>query len=233
MTLPFQTFGQGPTQSATGVILYMDAFGPRPALCDMARRMAAMGHLVTVPDLFHRFGAYGPFDAATAFSVPKTAQTLRGMIGGTSQAQTLEDTDSLIAWYAAKGITRIAAVGYCMGGGRALLAATRPEVVLAASFHGGNLASDAPDSPHRAGVTGRVYVGSAEEDRSFPPEQSAALAQALREKGIDHMIENYPGCAHGWCVPDHSVFDEKGAARHWARLEMLFAETLSGQSAIR
>jgi len=114
-----------------------------------------------------------------------------------------------------------------------LQAATRPEVVLAASFHGGNLASDAPDSPHRAAITGRVYVGSAEEDRSFPPEQSALLAQALREKGIDHMIENYPGCAHGWCVPDHSVFDEKGAARHWARLEMLFAETLSGQSAIR
>ena len=220
---PCEAFGQGPT----GVILYMDAFGPRPALREMAARLAALGHRVALPDLFHRFGAYGPFDAKTAFAQADTAQTLRGMIGATTQALTLEDTKTLLADFAARGITRVAAVGYCMGGGRALTAASLPGVVLAASFHGGNLASDAEDSPHRAAITGRVYVGCAAEDRSFPPEQSARLAQALREKGCDHMIENYPGCAHGWCVPDHSVFDPAGAARHWHRLEMLLAETLS------
>ena len=104
-----------------------------------------------------------------------------------------------------------------------------PERVrAAASFHGGNLAGDAPDSPHlRAGTIGaRVYVGTAGVDRSFPPEQSARLAQALREAGIDYVIENYVGMAHGWTVPDHGVFDAAGAERHWKRLLTFFAESL-------
>ncbi|TIO58386.1 MAG: dienelactone hydrolase family protein, partial [Mesorhizobium sp.] len=95
-------------------------------------------------------------------------------------------------------------------------------------FHGGNLASDAPDSPHRkaASMKARIYVGVAGVDRSFPPEQSARLAEALRVAEVDHTIENYVGVGHGWCVKDHSVYDEAGAERHWKRLITLFAETL-------
>jgi carboxymethylenebutenolidase len=63
-------------------------------------------------------------------------------------------------------------------------------------------------------------------DRSFPPEQSARLAEALRAAEVDNVIENYAGMAHGWCVPDHSVFDAAGAERHWKRLATLFNETL-------
>ena len=89
-----------------------------------------------------------------------------------------------------------------MGGGRALNAAAAfgERVAAAASFHGGNLASDAPDSPHRQRrqIKARVYVGVAGVDRSFPPEQSARLAEALRTAEIDHMIENYVGMQHGW-----------------------------------
>ena len=101
-------------------------------------------------------------------------------------------------------------------------------IVAAASFHGGNLAGDAADSPHRnaAEIKARVYVGSAGIDKSFPPEQSAKLAEALRAAEVDYIIENYVGMAHGWAVPDHSVYDEKGAERHFARLETFFAETL-------
>ena len=117
-----------------------------------------------------------------------------------------------------------------MGGGRALnAAATYPDrIKAAASFHGGNLASDADDSPHRnaARIKARVYVGVAGVDRSFPPEQSARLAEALRVAEVDHAIENYVGMAHGWCVPDHGVFDASGAERHWKRLTTLFGETL-------
>lgn len=219
--------------TTTGVILYMDAFGPRPALEEMAARMAALGHVVVLPDLFYRFGAYGPFEAATAFSQAETAQTLRGMIGATTQEMTARDTAAVLKILKAEGVTGpVAAVGYCMGGGRALTAAaTYPDrIALAASLHGGNLASDQPDSPHRlaAQIKARVYVGVAGEDRSFPPAQSALLAQALREGQVDHLIETYPGCAHGWCVADHAVYDAAGAARHWRRLEMLFAETLGG-----
>lgn len=221
-----------PARPATaGAILYMDAFGPRPALDQMAERLAGEGYVVLVPDLFYRFGAYGPFDAKTAFADETTGQQLRSMIGGTSQAMTQADTGAFIATLTGEGATgKIGTVGYCMGGSRALnAAAAYPDrIAAAASFHGGGLATDAPDSPHRqaGSIKGRVYVGVAGVDKSFPPEQSARLAEALRIAEIDHLIENYVGKLHGWCVPDHSVFDVEGAERHWNRLTTLFAETL-------
>lgn len=223
-------FGQPDTRAA--VILYMDAFGPRPALDEMAERLAGHGYAVLVPDLFYRHGAYGPFDAKTAFTQEKTRTELRAMIGETTQAMTVRDTGAFIDALAAAGATGpIGAVGYCMGGARAInAAAAYPDrIAAAASFHGGNLASEAPDSPHRnaADIKGRVYVGAAGVDSSFPPEQSALLAETLRSAGVDHIIENYVGMGHGWCVPDHGVFNEAGAERHWKRLTTLFEETLA------
>lgn len=221
----------GPANAKAGVILYMDAFGPRPALDDMAERLASHGYAVLVPDLFYRSGAYGPFDAKTGFVEEKSRAELRALIGGTTQDMTMRDTGAFIEALAKAGVSRpIGVVGYCMGGSRALnAAATHPDRILAtASFHGGNLASDAPDSPWRnAGrLKARVYVGSAGVDGSFPPEQSALLAEALRAAGVDHILENYVGMGHGWCVADHSVYDEAGAERHWRRLLTLFEETL-------
>ncbi len=228
---PATLFMPGTGRTDAGVILYMDAFGPRPAMNDMAERLAAEGYAVLVPDLFYRFGAYGPFDAKTAFSDEETASRLRRMIGETTQAMTIADTRYFVEALERAGATgRIGTVGYCMGGGRAInAAAAYPDrIAAAASFHGGNLASDADDSPHRSAgsIRGRVYVGVAGIDRSFPPEQSARLAQALREAEVDHLIENYVGKAHGWAVPDHGVYDEAGAERHWKRLITLFSETL-------
>ncbi|SHF69774.1 carboxymethylenebutenolidase [Kaistia soli DSM 19436] len=216
--------------SAKGVILYMDAFGPRPALSGMADRLADAGYTVLVPDLFYRFGAYGPF-ATDAFGNETSRQQLMTMIRGTTQAMTESDSGAYIEALTEAGVTGpIATLGYCMGGSRALVAAAAyPERVAAAlSFHGGNLASDADDSPHRRAGTirGRVYVGSAGVDNSFPPEQSARLAEALRSAGIDHMIENYVGMSHGWAVPDHSVYDVAGAERHWKRLLTVLEEAL-------
>jgi carboxymethylenebutenolidase len=215
-----------------GIILYMDIFGPRPALDQMAERMASQGYTVLVPDLFYRIGAYGPFDPRTAFSVEETKNQLRGMVAATPQAMTMADTGYFIEALSEAGVTGpIGTVGYCMGGSRALnAAAAHPDrIKLAASIHGGNLASDAEDSPHRnAGrIKAMVYVGCAGVDGSFPPEQSARLAEALRVAEIDHIIENYVGKAHGWAVPDHSVYDEQGAERHWKRLLQLFEETLN------
>lgn len=225
---PARLFGSG---AKPGVILYMDAFGPRPALDQMAGRLADAGYVVLVPDFFYRVGAYGPFDAKTAFAEPETRARLMGIMQGTTQAMTASDSGAFLDALQAAGATGpMGTVGYCMGGARALIAAaTYPDrIAAAASFHGGNLASDAPDSPHRRAkeIKARVYVASAGEDTSFPPEQSARLAQALREAGLDHMIENYVGCAHGWSVPDSRVFDAKGAERHWTRLLTLFGEAL-------
>lgn len=214
-----------------GIILYMDAFGPRPALDQMAERLSPTGYLVLVPDLLYRHAPYGPFDAKTAFANEESANQLRAIIGATSQAMTIADSAHFLDALADAGAERIGVVGYCMGGARALnAAASNPDRIrAAASFHGGNLASEAPDSPHLGApdLKARVYVGVAGVDRSFPPEQSARLAQALREAEVDHVIENYVGMAHGWAVPDHSVYDEAGAERHWKRLLTFFDETLA------
>jgi carboxymethylenebutenolidase len=215
-----------------GVILYMDAFGPRPALDAMGERLAGHGYVVLIPDLFYRFGAYGPLDAKTAFSDPGTREKIMRMIQETTPEKNRRDSGAFIEAITGAGATgKIGVVGYCMGGGRALTAAAAypDRIAAAASFHGGNLATDAPESPHRlvGSIKGRVYVGSAGVDRSFPPEQSARLAEALRVAEIDHIIENYVGMAHGWAVSDHGVYDERGAERHWSRLLMLFSESLS------
>ncbi|MBZ9975009.1 dienelactone hydrolase family protein [Mesorhizobium sp. BR-1-1-10] len=220
------------SSAKAGVILYQDAFGPRPALDLMAERLAGEGYAVLVPDLFYRNAPYGPFDAKTAFVEERTRAPLMALVTGTTQEMTLSDSAAFVDALAGEGVTGpIGTVGYCMGGARALnAAATYPDrIKAAASFHGGNLASDAADSPHRkaASIKARVYVGMAGVDRSFPPEQSTKLAEALRTAGVDHLLENYVGMAHGWCVPDHSVYDEAGAERHWKRLTALFAETMT------
>jgi carboxymethylenebutenolidase len=212
-----------------GVIFYMDAMGPRSSLDSMAQRLADAGHIVLLPDLFYRFGAYGPFDGS-AFGNPASRETIMTMLRGTTQEMTKRDSAAFLDALSAAGAKGpVGTVGYCMGGGRALTAAaTYPDrIAAAASFHGGNLASDAEDSPHRlaADIKARVYVGVAGVDNSFPPEQSARLAEALRTGGVDHIIENYIGMAHGWTVPDHhGVYDETGAERHWKRLLNLFDE---------
>jgi carboxymethylenebutenolidase len=222
-----------PGKGKAGVILYMDAFGPRASLYQMAERLAGRGYAVLVPDLFYRFGAYGPFDAKTAFANEVTGTQIRKMIAETTQEMTMRDSGAFLDALSENGATGpVGAVGYCMGGARALNAAGAwpDRIVAAASFHGGNLASDAPDSPanRAASIKAKVYVGSAGVDNSFPPAQSARLAEALREAEVDHVIENYIGMKHGWCVSDHGVFDERGAERHWKRLLEFFAETLGG-----
>ena len=223
--------GRQPAAEVPGVILYMDAFGPRPALDAIAERLAGEGYVVLLPDLFYRYGDYGPFDAKTAFSEEPTRTTLRSMIDNTTQDMTRRDSAAFLQALTQAGATgRIGTVGYCMGGSRAInAAAAYPDrIAAAASFHGGRLANETPDSPHlnMATIKGRVYVGSAGVDGSFPPEQSARLAEALRRAEIDHIIENYVGMAHGWAVSDHSVYDKRGAERHWKRLLVFFDETL-------
>lgn len=220
----------GSAPNLPGVILYMDIFGPRPALDGMAQRIADHGYLVLVPDLFYRFGPY-EFDPASAFSDPEKKDRMMSMMKDTPYGVTEKDTGAFIAALSENGATgRIGTTGYCMGGGHALTAAAGypDRVAAAASFHGGRLATDAPDSPHkRAGeMKAAVYIGTAGVDNSCPPEQSALLARSLREAEVPYVIENYVGMPHGWCVPDHGVFDEAGAERHWKRLITFFEETL-------
>lgn len=218
-------------QQKGGVVFFMDAMGPRPSLDVMAQRLADDGYIVLLPDLFYRFGPYGPFNGSSFGHEESRNQIIR-MMKGTTQAMTAKDAGSFIDVLRKEGVEeQIGIVGYCMGGARALtVAASYPEVFAAvASFHGGNLASEAPDSPHllASEIRAQVYIGAAGVDDSFPPEQSTRLSDAFRKAELDFAIENYVGMKHGWTVPDRDgVYDERGAERHWTRLLQLFGETV-------
>jgi carboxymethylenebutenolidase len=124
----------------------------------------------------------------------------------------------------------VGTTGYCMGGGMALTAAAaHPDrIAAAASFHGGNLATQSPLSPHllAARIKAFVYVAGADKDSSYPPEQAALLEQALSDAGVPHRCEIYAGALHGWTMSDFPVYDEAAAERHWRELLALFAEKL-------
>ena len=155
------------------------------------------------------------------------------MIQSITDTMVMRDTAAVIAMIDSQRSARrgaVGVVGYCMGGGFALSAAgTFPDrVVAAASFHGGSLATDKPDSAHRLAIRmrARVYVGVAEIDASFSPEQQHRLEKALSEGGVDFSIETYKGAKHGFAVTGHLVYDRDSSERHWQRLLHLFKETL-------
>jgi len=224
--------GQGPWP---GVIFFMDGPGIRPTLHAMAQRLADGGYAVLLPDLFYRSGPYAPMDPATVFSNPEAKQKLMALIGGLDRKAKITDAGACLDAMASRPEVRdgrVAATGYCMGGNIALTAtgAYPDRFAAIASFHGGSLATNAPDSPHRhvRGITGRVYVAGADEDAHFTDAQKQQLEQALTDAGVDHRVETYVGAHHGYAVPDHPAFDEAAAERHWKALFALLRETLPG-----
>jgi carboxymethylenebutenolidase len=222
--------GAGPWPS---VILYMDAFGIRPELARMAQRLASAGYLVAVPNLYYRT-PFAPFAHNVVTTEGPERERFKGMIASINHAMVMRDTSTVITWLdsgpsARKGT--IAALGYCMGGGYAISAAgTFPDRFrLAVSFHGGSLATDRPDSPHRLAsrIRARVYVGAAEVDASFPRDQQDRLAHALTEAGVTHEIETYAKTKHGFAVTGHVVYDHEASELHWRRLLQLLKEEAS------
>ncbi len=117
-----------------------------------------------------------------------------------------------------------------MGGRLSLYAAGHfgDRIAAAASYHGGALATDAPDSPHRLAprMTARIYVGGAIEDRGFDDAQKARLEAALTDAGVDQVIETYQA-HHGWVPSDTPAHDPAAAERHWTTLFELFGGTLT------
>lgn len=214
------------------VIFYMDAIAIRPVLWDMGQRLADGGYLVLLPDLFYRSGPYAPMNPAQAFSDPKSRETIMGFISSLDRDRKISDTAAFMDFLSSRSDVRgerFAAVGYCLGGNIAMtIAGAFPgRFAAVASFHGGNLASDQPDSPHLfvKNINGRVYIGGATEDTHFTQEQKARLETALTEAGVSHLIETYPA-RHGFAVPDLPSFDPVAAERHWTELFKLLKETL-------
>jgi carboxymethylenebutenolidase len=216
------------------VLVYMDGRGIRAALFELAERIAKGGYFVLLPDLFYRAG---PYEAPTAEKFTAEPdfrkQWLAKYMASASHANVRSDTEAYLAFLAAHPAVRSLAVGttgYCMGGGLSLAAAGNfpDRVVAAASYHGGNLATEASDSPHllASRIRGRVYVAGATEDASFPEEQKERLTQALQQARVDHIVETYPGAKHGWVPTDSAVYDRAASERHYETLLALFDSTL-------
>jgi carboxymethylenebutenolidase len=211
------------------VLVYMDGLGIRPAMLEVGERLATCGYYVLLPDLFYRSGPYEPMDPHTVFSDPDKRKVLmEKFFGPATPANIMSDTRAFLDYLAAQSDVRpggIGTTGYCMGGLMSLTAAgTYPERIAAtASYHGGRLATDAPDSPHRlaAKIRSRVYVAGAIEDQSFPDDMKKRLEDALTAAGVDHKIETYQA-KHGWVFRDTPVYDAAAAERHWQTMVALF-----------
>lgn len=222
----FRPTGNGPWP---GVLAYMDGIGIRPAMLEVAERLATHGYVVLMPDLFWRAGPYAPMNAKTVFSDPEQRKTLfEKFFAVATQAQVMRDTEAFLDWLAQDSHVapgKVGTTGYCMGGLMSLTAAgTYPDRIAAtASYHGGRLATDAPESPHRLAtkITSRVYVAGAIEDASFDDAAKARLEEALTQAGVRHRIETYPA-RHGWVLRDMQVYDADAAERHWQTLIALF-----------
>jgi len=226
----FKPQGAGPWPA---ILFYMDGIGIRPALFEMAEKMAAHGYFVLLPDLFYRSGPYAPMNAKTVFSVPSERKELmEKFISKASQKNIMSDTQAFLDFLdGAPEVKRgkIGTTGYCLGGYMSLAAAgTYPDRILAAaSYHGGRLANDAPDSPHLLApkIKARVYVAGAIEDDSFNDEAKARLEDALTKAGVRHQVETYQA-RHGFVPRDTPAHDDKAEQRHWQTLFGLFDQTL-------
>jgi carboxymethylenebutenolidase len=223
--------GSGPWPA---VLMYMDGIGVRPALLEVAERLASYGYYVLLPDLFYRSGPYEPMNAKTIFTDPEERKVLmEKFMSLATPANIMSDTRVFLDYLATQPDVRqgpIAVTGYCMGGRMALIAAgTYPDQIAAcAAYHPGGLATDKPDSPHLLApkVKAKVYVAGATDDASFPDEQKQRLDQALTEAGVDHVVETYPA-RHGWVFRDTLTYDAEACERHWETLTQLLGKSLA------
>lgn len=213
------------------IVFLMDGLGYRAALKTMAERLASHGYHVLLPDLYHRVGKHVHFDPAVMVQVERMGE-MRKLIGSLTPDMLLSDVAACLDVLASRAdvdATRTGAVGYCMGGRNAFLAATRfPDRLRAtASIHPGGLVTADPASPHLAAgpVKARMYFGIAKDDIFCTREQAETLGQTLAALGKRYQIEHYEA-RHGWAVIDTPVYDAAEAERHWKAILALFAEEL-------
>jgi carboxymethylenebutenolidase len=228
----FEPNGDGPWP---GVLMYMDGIGMRPALWEIAARIATQGYVVVLPNLFYRVG-YNAEHGVEVFSDPeKRADLMTRIMPSASATNVMRDTDALFEFMHEHANIRdgkVAITGYCMGGRLAMYAAGHygARVAAAAAYHPGGLATDKPDSPHKLAprMKGRIYVGAAMADPSFDAAQKERFDRALTEARVDHTIEDYPA-RHGFVPPDTPTYDPAAARRHDETLFALLRDTLAAE----
>jgi carboxymethylenebutenolidase len=221
-----------------GVILWPDAAGLRPSMRDMAKRLAADGFSVLVPNPFYRISRAPQFPTAATldFKNPDTMGKIRPLMSSIGAPGAAEnDAIAFVAFLDAQPqvdrTKKIGTQGYCMGGPLVVrTAASVPERIGAgASFHGGGLVTDKPDSPHLLApkIKARMYFGVAANDDQRQPDAKDKLKESFAKAGVPAEVEVYPS-KHGWCVPDMPledgapIYDKAQAERAWGKLVALY-----------
>ena len=216
--------------TAPGVLVWPDIFGLRPAMRQMGKRLAESGYSVLVVNPFYRVQKAPTAANGSATPIQDLMPLARAL---TEQTQTT-DAKAFIAWLDQQASVaknkKVGTQGYCMGGPIALrTAAASPDRVGAvASFHGGGLVTDQPNSPHtQASKTkAQFLIAIAANDDERAPNEKNVLKETFAKANLPAEIEVYTGAAHGWCPPDSRVYNEPQAEKAWSRLLALYGKAL-------
>ncbi len=226
--------------SHPGVLLWPDAFGLRPSMRDMAKRLAAQGYSVLVPNPFYRMGK-APFftDASTVTDFGKVRPLMASVTAdGAAEKDAMAYIGFLDAQKQVNTKKKIGTQGYCMGGALVVrtAAAVPDRVGAGGSFHGGGLVTAMPNSPHLLApkIKAKMYFGIAMSDDKQQPDAKDKLKEAFIAAGNPAEIEVYSTCYHGWCVPDMPkqkdgtpTYDKAEAERAWGKLTALYKGALA------
>jgi len=232
------------TGSHPGLLIWPDAFGLRPSMRNIGKRLAAEGYSVLVPNPFYRVAKAPVFDDISTFDFqnPADRAKLQPLMASMNVAGAVEsDAAAYIAFLDAQPqvdkAKKIGTQGYCMGGRLVVItAATVPDRVGAgASFHGGGLVTDKPDSPHLLApkIKARMYFAIASNDDQRQPDAKDKLKEAFAAAKVPAEIEVYAEALHGWCVPDmpardgKPIYSKPDAERAWGKLLVLFKAALA------
>jgi carboxymethylenebutenolidase len=217
------------------VLIWPDIFGLRPAFRQMGKRLAESGYTVLVINPFYRTKKAPTAPEHPDFNDPATRQSLMSLAGTLSPATALTDATAFVAYLDSQPAVdkkrKMGTTGYCMGGPFVFrtAAAFPGRVGAGATFHGGGLASDKPDSPHLLipKMKAQYLIAIAENDDQREPEVKNILRDSFAKAHLTAEIEVYAGTKHGWCPPDSAVYNAEQAEKAWGRMMVLFKTALA------
>ncbi|MEQ1884573.1 MAG: dienelactone hydrolase family protein [Bryobacteraceae bacterium] len=218
------------TGTAPGVLVWPDIFGLRPAFKNMAKRLAETGYSVLVINPFYRMKKVPAGAKGSATPIPELMPLAQAL----NETTHMTDAKAFVGWLDQQASVaknrKIGTQGYCMGGPMAFrTSAAMPDRVGAvASFHGGGLVTDMPNSPHlQASKTkAQFLIAVAANDDMRSPNEKNVLKETFEKAKLPAEIEVYAGAMHGWCPPDSQVYNEPQAEKAWARLTALYGKAL-------
>src|SRR5271170_3780961 len=218
-----------------GVLIWPDIFGLRPTFKQMATRLAESGYSVLVINPFYRTKKAPTAPDHPDFNDPPTREALMTLAGSLNPATAATDAKAFIAFLDSQPSVdkkrKMGTTGYCMGGPFVLrTAAIFPDRIGAgATFHGGGLVTDKPDSPHLLipQMKAHFLIAIAANDDEKQPDAKTVLRDAFAKAHLPVEIEVYAGTMHGWCPPDSQVYNHDQAEQAWSRMLVLFSNSLA------